>query len=135
MITIPTPNNGTNTLTASEKGMASLVMTGADMNSTTTVTDAIDLLGLADVAGPMETAAIQVVQETGATFATCVTTIQGCMDGRTWLAVSGATLTGAGVDLSTDISTGYRFLRLAVTTAEGGAATATLVLTLRRRPT
>lgn len=131
MILNPVPNDA-NTSLELTPGMVSLRVNAADMNSTTTATPYIDLLALADQYGVFETAAMQVIQETGSTFATVVTKMQGSLDGRTWSDVSGASLTGAGIDLSLDISIGYRFLRLAVTTAEGGAATATLIMVLRR---
>jgi hypothetical protein len=124
--------NDANTSLALANGIVALTVNAADMNSTTTATPYIDLLALAESYGLFDTAAMQVIQETGSTFATCITTMQGSLDGRNWSTVSGGTQTGAGIVLTRVISIGYRYVRMAVTTAEGGAATATLCLVLRR---
>jgi hypothetical protein len=89
------------------------ISTGVDMNSTSSVTPSV-------YTGDAEAIAIQAVNESGTTT-TCVATLQGSVDGTTWVATA-TTVTGAtGATLTAPV---YPFHRLKVTTAQAtGVAT------------
>ena len=89
---------------------------GLDANSTATVGTALTLNGARLVA-------LQVDNASG-TFATHVFKIQVSADGVTYHNSSGA-VTGEGI---AEIETAFAYARAAVTTAEGGASTADIVL-------
>ena len=89
-----------------------LSQTGLDANASS-VTTGLDI-------GGAKTAIFQVLAASG-THATHVITLQESVDNSNWDDVSGATVAGAGV--KTGISVGAHFVRLKVTTLEGGAST------------
>ena len=93
---------------------------GVDANSTSSVTTAIDMDGYFFVG-------MYVVGATGA-HTTHIVTLQSSPDNVTWFDTT-HTITGAGAD--TEINCYTNYIRVKVTTAEGGASTVNIHLIVK----
>lgn len=115
---------------ADPAGYLVLSMVGADANTTITATDPIDLASLVERFGRFHWASIQLASEATAIGA-AVLSLEVSNDGLTWKVPASATVTGAG--MTTDINiTSVRWVRARITTAEGGAETCSIFITLTR---
>ena len=94
-----------------------LKQTGLDANATTT-TNSLDISGATLVI-------FQVLGISGS-HATHVLTLQHSVDDSNWNDVSGATVTGEGV--KSDVTVVAHFVRLKVTTLEGGVSTVDIII-------
>ena len=111
-------------------GMLTFGLTGGDASVTTTATEPIDLLELANLYGVYHAASLQVAPETTA-LASIIVSVEASNDGRNWSVISGATVgPGSGMKFGIDV-TGVRFIRARVTTVEG-AETVAIYVTLTR---
>ena len=95
-----------------------LAETEIDANSTSTVTASLDI-------SESRLCIFQVLGNTGA-HTSHVLTLQCSLDDSVWNVIAGATVTGAGV--KGEIEVASQFIRLKVTTAEGGASTVDIII-------
>lgn len=94
-----------------------LGQTGLDANATT-LSNSLDI-------GNASLIIFQVLGATGA-HTTHILTLQCSVDESNWNDISGATVTGAGV--KGEITVASQFVRLKVTTNEGGASTVDIII-------
>lgn len=114
-----------NTTVTSGPWWTLLEQVGVNLNSTSTVTNAIDTLALDK---PRQTASLQVLPESGA-HTTHVVAVYGSFDQVTWTEIASSAATGSACVFNIVVK-GVPFIRAKVKTAEGGASTGTIRLLL-----
>lgn len=97
--------------------VAELAQTGLNANATT-LSNSLDI-------GNAALVIFQVLANSGS-HSTHVLTLQCSVDDTNWNDVSGATLTGVGVN--GEITVASQYVRLKVTTNEGGASTVDIII-------